>query len=169
MILAFDTYYTENRAKTVCVTFADWSDDSISDFFSEIKENVEEYQPGEFYRRELPCILSLLQKMNLNQNDIECIIVDGYVFLDDNNRLGLGGHLYKALGEKIPIVGVAKTNFASIVENKRSLLRGKSSNPLFVTAVGLDLDVATRNIERMSGAYRFPALLKELDRLTRLE
>lgn len=166
MILAFDTYYFQDKAKTVCIAFGDWSDDLRYNVYTEIKEGVEDYQPGEFYKRELPCILSLLEKVEVQ--DIEAIIVDGFVYLDDDNKLGLGGYLYKALNEKIPVIGVAKSNFATIVENKRALYRGDSQKPLYITSIGIDLDIATDRIASMAGKYRMPTLLKELDRLTRV-
>lgn len=167
MILAFDSYYFHNKAKTVCISFDDWSCDSDYNIFSETIEKIEEYKPGEFYKREMPCILSLLKKIEIQ--DIDIIIVDGFVFLDDSYKLGLGGHLYKALNEKIPIIGVAKTNFATIVENKRLVYRGKSKKPLYITSIGIDLDIATDKIRCMSGEYRIPSLLKELDRLTKTD
>lgn len=165
MILSFDSYYYENKAKTVCLAFENWT--TMNDFsvYYEILEDIEEYIPGEFYRRELPCILSLLKKIKFEKIDV--IVVDGFVFLDDNNRLGLGGHLYKQLEEKVPIIGVAKTNFASIVNNKRELKRGESKNPLFITSIGLDPDKAVEYIGSMAGDYRIPKLLQHLDSLTK--
>lgn len=167
MILAFDTYYFENKAKTVCLVFENWSDLKELDIFSETLENMKEYIPGEFYKREMPCILSLLQK--IDYQSIEAIIIDGFVFLDDNGKLGLGGHLYEALNHKIPIIGVAKSNFATINRDKKELCRGQSNNPLYITSIGMDLDDATEKIRSMSGAYRMPTLLKELDKLTKTD
>ena len=167
MILAFDSYYYQGKAKTICISFNSWSDNSDYSVYSEIKEGVEEYTPGEFYKREMPCILSLLEK--IDKQDIEAIIVDGFVYLDDEYKLGLGGYLYKALGEEIPIIGVAKTNFATIENLKKPLYRGESKKPLYVTSIGIDLDTATENIRSMAGEFRMPTLLKELDRLTKAE
>jgi exodeoxyribonuclease-5/deoxyribonuclease V len=165
MILAFDTYYFDNSAKTVCLAFGGWMDENILLNLSETIDEIEDYVPGEFYKRELPCILSLLKKVDLTK--VEVIIIDGFVFLDDNNKLGLGGHLYEGLGAVIPVIGVAKTNFATIEENKRAVFRGDSKNPLFVTAVGMNVDDAAEKIKNMSGTYRMPTLLKQLDRLTK--
>lgn len=165
MILAFDTYYFENKAKTVCMAFENWNNSDEFKIFAEILENVNEYIPGEFYKREMPCILSLLQK--IDYPNIDAIIVDGFVFLDDNSKLGLGGHLYEALDCKIPVIGVAKSNFATINKNKKELCRGESKNPLYITSIGMDLDTAAENIRCMSGQYRMPTLLKELDKLTK--
>jgi deoxyribonuclease V len=106
----------------------------------------------------------------LNQIDlenIEAIIVDGFVYLDDDKKHGLGGHLYEKLNGKIPIIGVAKTNFASIEKDKKPLLRGDSAKPLFITSIGIDLEEAFQKVETMAGEFRMPTLLKELDRLTK--
>lgn len=166
MILAFDTYYFDNKAKTVCVEFTDWNDSNYK-FQTEITDNIKEYIPGEFYKRELPCIISLLNKYDLK--NIEVIIVDGFVYLNDENKFGLGGYLYEKLDRKIPVIGVAKTNFATILKNKKSLLRGESKKPLFITAIGIELKDAVQKIQNMDGEFRIPTLLKELDRLTKEE
>lgn len=165
MILAFDTYYFDNRAKTVCVAFKNWTDEENFKVYSELTENIEEYQSGQFYKRELPCIMNLIGKIDLE--NIELIIIDGYVYLNDNGKLGLGGHLFKKLEGKIPIIGVAKTNFATIEKNKQNLLRGKSIKPLYITSIGIDLNRATKLIKNMSGQNRIPNLLKKLDTLTK--
>lgn len=165
MILAFDTYYYDGKAKTVCLEFTEWNQSDNFKIHTEIIDNVEEYIPGEFYRRELPCIMSLLNQFDLK--NIKYIVVDGFVYLDDEKKYGLGGYLYEKLNKEIPIIGVAKTNFASIEKEKRTLLRGDSKKPLFVTAIGIELDDAFRKVESMAGEFRMPTLLKEMDRLTK--
>ncbi|KQO21229.1 endonuclease V [Flavobacterium sp. Leaf82] len=165
MILAFDTYYFDGKAKTVCLEFEQWNEDKNFKIHTEIIDNVEEYIPGEFYKRELPCIISLLNKIDLT--NIEAIIVDGFVYLDDEKKYGLGGRLYEKLNNKIPIIGVAKTNFAAIEKLKLALVRGDSKKPLYITSIGIDLDDAFEKVASMAGEFRFPTLLKELDRLTK--
>lgn len=166
MILAFDTYYYENKAKTVCLSFENCNKEENIKIYSEVIENIEEYKSGEFYKRELPCILSLFEKIEIKEQ-IEFIIIDGYVYLDDNEKFGLGGHLYKQLNNEIPIIGVAKTNFATLNKNKRQLLRGKSTKPLYITSIGIDVDKATELIKNMNGQNRMPTLLKKIDTLTK--
>lgn len=165
MILAFDTYYFDGKAKTVCLEFQEWNQSTDFKIHTEIIDNVAEYIPGEFYKRELPCILSLLNQIDLKK--VEAIVVDGFVYLDDEKKYGLGGHLYEKLNQEIPIIGVAKTNFASIEKDKRSLFRGDSQKPLYVTAIGIELDDAFQKVESMAGEFRMPTLLKEMDRLTK--
>jgi deoxyribonuclease V len=165
MILAFDTYYFDDKAKTVCLAFNDWGDWQNFVVYKETRDNIADYTPGEFYKRELPCILSLLTQIDLTA--VEVIVVDGYVFLDDDAKLGLGGYLYAALDDKISVIGIAKSNFKTIERLKQPLLRGDSGNPLFITAIGIDLKTATDNIARMHGPFRFPTLLKLLDQMTK--
>jgi deoxyribonuclease V len=165
MILAFDTYYYDNKAKTICLSFEDWNKEENYQIYSETISDIQEYISGEFYKRELPCILSLLAKIDLK--DVDLIIIDGFVFLNDEDEFGLGAYLYKALNEEIPIIGVAKRDFASIEKSRRKIFRGVSKNPLFITSIGIHLDLASKKIEEMNGEYRMPSLLKELDKLTK--
>jgi deoxyribonuclease V len=167
MILAFDTYYFDNKAKTVALQFDDWQDAEPVTVYSETIQGIADYEPGNFYKREMPCILSLLRQIDLSK--ITCIIIDGFVYLDDDSSPGLGGHLYNTLDNNIPVIGVAKTNFATIDKRKIPVYRGESKNPLFVTSIGLALNDAAQNIRDMHGAYRMPTLLQKLDGLTKTD
>ncbi|PKH51135.1 endonuclease V [Tenacibaculum sp. Bg11-29] len=165
MIIAFDTYYYENKAKTIGVSFNKWENDKPIEIYSEIIEGIAEYEPGSFYKREMPCIISLLKKIDLN--DVQFIIVDGYVILDDDGKYGLGGHLYEKLGEKIPIIGVAKSGYDSNKLNSKALLRGESKKPLYISAIGIELNLAFEYIKSMHGNYRMPTLLQIMDTKTK--
>jgi deoxyribonuclease V len=165
MILAFDTYYFEDKAKTVCISFENWSDPVPSGIEVEVMEGISEYEPGSFYKREMPCILSLLKRYNLK--DVDLIIVDSYVLLDDAGKLGLGGHLYEHLDRAIPIIGVAKSRFNSNILNVKELLRGDSIKPLYISAIDIDLEEAYNLVQSMHGSYRMPTLLQILDAKTR--
>ena len=44
----------------------------------------------------------------------------------------------------------------------------KAKTPLFLTAIGMDVDEIKPKVEAMHGAFRIPALLKKLDQLTRI-
>ena len=61
---------------------------------------------------------------------------------------------------------VAKTRFASATDAV-PVLRGGSRSPLFVSAAGMPADVAAAHVALMHGAYRVPALLKQVDALAR--
>lgn len=168
MNLVFDTFYFDgDKANTICLAFKNWHSD-VADFeFSEIKSGISEYIPGEFYKRELPCILSLLDKIKTEINGISCIIIDGFVFLDDNYKPGLGKHLFESLDGKIPVIGVAKTNFATVEKLKMELNRGESKTLLYISSVGMEMEDALNLIKNMHGNYRIPTLLKKVDTLTR--
>ncbi|MBO6183510.1 MAG: endonuclease V [Chryseobacterium sp.] len=165
MIYAFDTFYYEDFAKTVCIAFENWNSETESFIFSENTEISSDYESGAFYKRELPCILSLLKKIDLKESDL--IIVDGYVTLDNTGKIGLGGYLYESLNEKYPVIGIAKNGFASDDSQRRTVCRGESKTPLFLTAIGFDVEDAKTNVENMHGKFRMPTLLKKLDQLTR--
>ncbi|WP_284464798.1 endonuclease V [Chryseobacterium sp.] len=165
MIYAFDTYYYEDYANTVCIAFDNWTSEREIETFTEQTDINSEYESGAFYKRELPCILSLLDKIVLKDGDI--IIVDGYVTLDNEGKIGLGGHLYEALQEKFAVVGIAKNEFTTPDLQRRHVVRGEGKTPLFITAKGIDVDEVKRNVEEMHGPYRIPTLLKKLDQLSR--
>lgn len=165
MILAFDTYYFGGKAKTVCLQFAEWTDSDPMVIFSETIPDASEYIPGEFYKRELPCIMSLLKQIDLSSVDI--IIVDGFVVLDDEGKFGLGGYLYQELECKIPVIGVAKNDFLKLIDNKVAVYRGESIKALYITSIGIDKIAAAKYIMSMHGIYRMPTILKLLDTLTK--
>ncbi len=165
MIIAVDVHYKENYAKSVLVLFDCWEASSPIEIIEVNLNEVTEYIPGEFYKRELPCILDALQKVNLDT--IELIIVDGYVYVDNDCKYGLGGYLYEALGKKIPIVGVAKTRFQSNQETVIEVYRGESKNPLFVSAIGVDIHSVAKKVGGMFGEFRLPYLLKLMDQKTK--
>lgn len=167
MILAIDVYYIENRAKTVGILFEDWTvaKANINAIVTDYQENVAPYQSGQFYQRELPCIISLLAKIDLSK--INTIVIDGYVYLNEG-KLGLGGHLYNELNQTIPIIGVAKKSFSGNSQYLVEVLRGESKHPLYVTAIGMQLETAAANIKLMAGKYRMPDILTFMDQQTKL-
>lgn len=164
MKLAIDVYYRDTTAKAVGVLFDDWSAPTPTQVITVDVDNVAEYEPGNFYKRELPCILKLLEQIDLATLDV--IVVDGYVHLDDEGKAGLGAHLFEALESKIPVVGVAKTSFHNNTRNVVAVVRA-SKNPLFVTAMGTELSAAATSVQNMHGPFRMPTLLKLLDQETR--
>lgn len=163
MILAVDVHYTEPGAVAAGACFDDWTAAQPARTCISRFAAVEPYEPGAFYRRELPCILGLLREHAL-QPDI--VVVDGHVFLDDHGRAGLGKHLFDALDGRVPVIGVAKTAFIGIGA-EHDVLRGDSGRPLHVSAAGMPLDDAKARILSMHGPHRLPTLLKAVDRLCR--
>lgn len=165
MIYAFDTYYCNDVANTICIAFENWNSEKENNIFIEKTAITSDYESGAFYKRELPCIMSLLKKIQLKDGDM--IIVDGYVTLDDHGKIGLGGYLFEALEQKYPVIGIAKNGFSAPDSRRRHIYRGESKTPLFLTTMGIDVDELVPKIKQMYGSYRIPALLKKLDQLTR--
>ncbi len=165
MIIAVDVYYSEQSAKAVSIEFTDWRDEEPVRTHTEYVQGIQAYTPGQFYKRELPCILAVLEKSDLSI--VEAIIVDGYVILNDEGKIGLGGYLYEALAEEIPVIGVAKRSFHQNSKNVIEVLRGKSERPLYVSSSGIPLTTAAKFIKNMAGTYRMPKLLSTLDRMTK--
>lgn len=163
MKLAVDVHYENTRARVAGLLFTDWNSDHAEKEITTIVDDIEEYEPGAFYKRELPCIAALLNQLNLNP---EVIIIDGYVVLGNADSPGLGVHLYQYLQQSVPIIGVAKNAFRETPENCR-IYRGESQKPLFITAVGMTLEPAKKHIMQMHGRHRIPTLLKRVDQLCR--
>ena len=95
------------------------------------------------------------------------MVVDGYVCLNDDDKKGLGYYVFTYFEGKIPVIGVAKTSFHQNTKNVRPILRGVSTNPLYVTSIGVNVDEAANSIQSMAGAFRMPTLLKLMDTLTK--
>lgn len=161
MILALDVHYKAGAAKTVGALFHNWEDAEPAEVRYHYLFDVAEYEPGAFYKRELPCLMGLIGELDLETLDM--IIVDSYVFLDDDQRKGLGAILFDTLGGKVPVVGVAKTRFNANTLFVVEVCRGNSKNPLFVSSVGIPMQEAAEKVAEMHGNYRMPTLLKLVD------
>jgi deoxyribonuclease V len=168
MIVCVDVAYEDGldgttRATAAAVVLDRWdAPRGVAEHVCRIDE-VANYVPGEFYERELPCVLAILDHVEL---PVDVVVIDGYVVLDGAGRRGLGGHLHEALGGRVPVVGVAKNPFH---DNPAALeiLRGGSRRPLYVTALGVDPQVAAAHVREMHGRHRLPTMLKRVDRLCR--
>lgn len=163
MMACLDVSYHGLEANAAAVLFHSWGDSVGRREIVARVAPVAEYRPGQFYRRELPCLLALLE---LVKEPVELLIVDGYVWLGKESRPGLGAHLYEAQGSTTAVIGVAKSGFAGAT-GAIPVLRGRSRRPLQVTAAGLDARVAANYIETMHGEHRIPTLLKRADQLSR--
>ena len=163
MFACLDVYYHPNgSATTGCVIFQNWMDAAPQKEVVTNLPTVAPYQPGAFYLRELPCLLSAIRQLN---NIPEIILIDGYVWLDGQNKPGLGAHLYRALNQQTSIIGIAKTHFASAAAIPVN--RGISTRPLLVTTAGMDEYVAAQHIASMHGEHRIPTLIRRADQLCR--
>jgi len=164
MKLAIDTYYMEEEAITAGIGFERWESNIERGRFLIKNRITSDYIPGEFYKRELPGILYLLEKLPWSP---EVIIVDGYVTLNEKH-IGLGGHLFNSLGGKVPVIGVAKKAYTGN-STAIPLLRGCSRKPLFITAMGMEVAEAKAHVASMAGQHRIPTILKAVDSLARAQ
>lgn len=163
MILATDVHYAGDEAITAAVLFEDWKGiERLHEWTDSRVGPVEHYAPGEFFRRELPCILPLIQRAYRSLH-LKAIIVDGYVDLG-GGKPGLGRYLQGALDAHVEVIGVAKNEFVGAPAAE--VLRGKSTKPLFVTTTG-NIDDAARRIASMAGEHRLPEMLRRVDELSR--
>lgn len=169
MIACVDVDYrdaTGGGAVAACVLMHGWTDSKSTSEWTTTIAKVEPYVPGQFYKRELPCLLAVLA----SAPSLTAVVVDGYVWLgaDENGaqKPGLGAHLHDALSRAVPVIGVAKTAFAGATD-ALPVLRGDSTSPLFVSAVGVSEQDAADRVRQMHGQFRVPTLLKRVDSLCR--
>jgi deoxyribonuclease V len=144
------------------VLFRDWDSAEPERVLTATLAKVAPYEPGAFYKRELPLLLAVLKKA---PSDLEAIIVDGYVWLGDR-KPGLGAHLHEALSGATPIIGVAKTPFRDD-DWSTPVIRGTSARPLYVTTIGLPARTAASKVRAMHGDHRVPTMLKLVDAAAR--
>ncbi|MFO0876990.1 MAG: endonuclease V [Gemmataceae bacterium] len=162
--ICLDVDYREAAAMAAALVFEHWSDARPARALTRLVTGIEPYVPGQFYRRELPCLLAVLEQIF---EPLETVVIDGYVWLEDESRPGLGAHLFQHFHGAIPIIGVAKTRFLAS-KNSVAVTRGDcSTKPLHVTAAGMSADRAAECIRSMHGGYRIPTLLREVDHLCR--
>jgi deoxyribonuclease V len=125
MILATDVHYFSEYAIAAGVLFKSWESSNIEQLITVKIDTIEPYQSGQFYKRELPCLLGLLEKIEVR---LDTIIVDGFVHLDANKKAGLGKYLYDALADKVVIIGVAKNAYNDAMDDLQ-IYRGESKKP----------------------------------------
>lgn len=162
-IIDVDYGEDEREALVACVVAAEWTAAEPIEVAMATVDDVRPYTPGRFFERELPCLLAVLERARTR---VQVIVVDGYATLDVHGTPGLGAHLHTALGGEQAVIGVAKTAYRGS-EHATPVLRGTSRRPLFVTASGVDAELAARLVTGMHGPHRIPTLLGLADRLAR--
>lgn len=160
-VACVDVYYYKDYARACCIVFT-LNEEKIISKYVELVKGIEDYVSGQFYKRELPCILKVLEKVKEN---IDMIITDSFVAVDEHTN-GLGAYLYESLNYEIPVIGVAKS-FLKGNGDYIEVHRGKSINPLYVSSIGIDLDYAGGIILNLKGDYRIPDILKQVDKMSR--
>ena len=165
-MLAFtDVQYETDHATAACVLARAWSDSSPAHRLVERVSPIAPYVPGEFYKRELPCVLAVLKRAQAVA-PLEGVVIDGYVVLDRAGTPGLGAKLYEAPGRTVPVIGVAKTAYRGS-EMALALPRPGSLKPLYVTSIGVEPTEALAKLGQLHGPHRLPTLIKAVDSLAR--
>src|SRR5262249_26999082 len=138
-----DVDYADRGVTAACVGFDGWTD-AIGRIEVVVRAlgAAAPYVPGAFYQRELPHLLAVLERMPV----LTAVIVDAYVRLGVDQP-GLGQHLHDAIG--VPVIGVAKTIYVGA--HATPVIRGTSTRPLYVTAIGLPIADAARDLAAMHG------------------
>lgn len=158
---AVDVHYLlSGGARAAAVLAADATFGQVLAERTALVSEVPPYQPGEFYRRELPPLREVL----LGLDSLALLVVDGYVDLDPSGRPGLGAYAREAFG--VTVIGIAKTVFQGAT-HAVPVLRGSSARPVLVTAGGMPRDDAADLVRRMAGSFRMPDALRRADQLAR--
>lgn len=162
-IAVVDVHYGVSGATAACVILAAWeAERPVLEVTADI-ERVLPYESGNFYRRELPCITTVLDKLPRKPN---VVVIDGYVWLGEESRAGLGAHLHETMGGKIAVVGVAKS-FYPFGKDVAEVWRAQSKRPLYISAAGMNLSTAADWVRKMHGGSRIPTALRRVDQLCR--
>lgn len=163
-LACLDAAYAEASASAACALFPTWEAAAPAEVLTWRQGAAAAYEPGAFYKRELPLLLAVLAQA---EHPPATIVIDGYVWLDGQRRPGLGAILHEALERRIPVVGVAKTSFGDAASWCLPVVRGGSRRPLFVSAVVMGAEEAADGIRAMHGRHRIPTLLRLVDRAAR--
>lgn len=178
MILLIDVHYDElnNSAHIAGILAEDWVSDKIISTYEIDKDGIDcTYIPGQFYRREMPCIIELWNNLpNDIKTNIDTIIVDGFYDIWDGSK-GLGHHVRDWLYEHgyiKEVVGIAKnpcreTNkFTLPVFRTEESKTSKCRSALWVNGSNMENDYQNK-VLNMHGKYRIPTLIKAVDKLSR--
>jgi len=161
VFVAADVHYLEpGAAQAAAVVAADVAFAHLVADRVELVPEVEPYQPGQFWMRELPALRVVLAGLT----ELALLVVDGYADLDPDGRPGLGTYAHAEFA--VPVIGVAKSAFRTAT-HAIAVRRGSSARPLFVTAAGMPRAEAAGLVQRMAGRYRLPDALRRADTLAR--
>jgi len=161
VIAVTDVHYRRARATAAVAVAAGWRDAAAAVEHVVDAAIAAPYTPGELYRRELPPLCAVLASLPELPS---IVVVDGFAWLGPD-RPGLGVHLHRALGGRAAVVGVAKSEFAGA--GAIPVRRGSSARPLWVSAIGIDAELAAAEVAAMHGQHRLPTLIVRADHLAR--
>lgn len=164
LIACLDVAYGMAASAVACKLIEDWGDRvPVASDAMKVRGPPADYEPGEFFRRELPLLLGVIETLG---RPIGLAVIDGYVWLSKDGRPGLGAHLFEHLGGTIPVIGVAKTRFRGDSWSAE-VYRASSKRPLLVTSAGMAAAEAAACIHKMHGSYRVPTILRAVDQAAR--
>lgn len=162
LFVAADVHYLPSGgARAAAVMATDASFGHLLADRTALVADVQPYQPGQFYRRELPPLHAVLDGLDA----IRLLVVDGYADLDPAGRPGLGAYAHAEFG--VPVIGVAKTMFRTATHAVPVTRGDRSARPLFVTAAGMPRQDAADLVRSMAGRHRLPDALRRADALAR--
>ena len=168
--LILDVHYKEGQetdavtATVAGIRFEGIKQSRILNEYTVEVNDVAPYESGQFYKREMPCLLALINQID---EPFDVIIIDGYVLLDSVGKAGLGKYLYDHLANTKPIIGIAKNHFYDITEDY-AVWRGISKRPLYVTSIGINITTAKKMVSEMEGEHRIPKMVTYVDKLGRV-
>lgn len=125
-------YYTDKNtgkeyARTVAGIFETYDDTTFKDIVITRTDNIALYEPGNFYKRELPCIVDVLKECWKRGYILDTIIIDGYCHMCEDDGItyhkGLGARLNDYLHDNslpctlVPIIGIAKHPYKYLYNN----------------------------------------------------
>lgn len=160
--VACDVQYVGDTGFAAGICFNSLTDEFPGRVAQAVVCPVADYMPGEFYRRELPCLLELLRTL---EQLPEVVFVDGYVWLA-GGRPALGARLYESLNKAAAVIGVAKSSLRMAGESQRTSRTGH--RPIYVSAVGLELADAVEVVTVMHGDGRLPTMIQLADQEARV-
>ena len=158
MMFCVDAAYEGDRAAVCATGFRYARSRAPARILTAFVKGVDDYVPGSFFRRELPCLMKVIGNI---QDEINLLIIDGYVWLP-GNMPGLGARLYLALNSRVPVIGIAKSPFRGS-RGVLKVLRGESIRPLYVTSIGIQLREASELVRNMAGGFRIPDMMRIAD------
>lgn len=161
MFVAADVHYlADGGAQAAAVVAADAAFSRLAADRIALVPHVDPYQPGQFWRRELPPLRAVLDGLDA----MTLLIVDGYADLAPDGRPGLGARASEEF--KVPVIGVAKSAFRGAT-HAIEVRRGTSARPLYITATGMPPADAADLVRHMTGQHRLPDALRRADALAR--
>jgi deoxyinosine 3'endonuclease (endonuclease V) len=159
MLLALDLHYEDDRT-WVGYAHGDGEGNILGKGRYMVPGAPEPYVSGQFWRRELPPIMTILEAHPELLDNIRIIFVDCSCQIPTGPSMG--EKLYDALGGKYRVIGVAKTLYLG--STSTAITRGTSKRPLYVSeAATNDFSSAAELVLGLAGPHRLPTILKMAD------